>query len=126
MLSQCILGVCSNTCQDGFMLHQWPKHPKFARNWTRFGQNTRVWIAPTKCSLLCSEHFTEHCNKTTEMARYCGYPPQLREDAIPIIKWKKQPPLETVTSSLSSDQHMHTGDLSGESNTCYHFPAVTT
>ena len=90
---------------------------KVARNWTRFVWNTRVWIGPPKCLLLCSEHFTQHCYETTEMARCRGYLPRLREDAIPTIKWKKRPSLETVTLSLPSYQHMYTGDFSGESIT---------
>ena len=74
--------VVINTNWDGFMLHQWPKDPKFARNWSRFARNTRMWIGPTQYSLLCSEHFPENCYETTEMARSCGYPPRLREDSI--------------------------------------------
>ena len=45
--------------------------------------------------------------------------------ATPTIKWKKHTLLETVTLSLPSYWHMHTGDLSGESNTCWYFPTVT-
>ena len=116
----------SNTNQDGFILDQWPKDPEFTRNWTRFVRNSRVWIGPTKCLLLCSEHATEHCYETTEMARSCGYSPRLREDAITTIKWKKQSSFETVTPSLPSYQYMYMDNLSGESNTCCHCPAVTT
>ena len=65
-------------------------------------------------------------SETTEMARSCGHPPRLREDAIPTMKWKKQPSLETATPSLPSYQHMYTDNLSGESNTCCHCPTVTT
>uniref|UniRef100_A0A8C4QML7 THAP-type domain-containing protein n=1 Tax=Eptatretus burgeri TaxID=7764 RepID=A0A8C4QML7_EPTBU len=95
MPSRCVLGGCSNTNENGFMLHQWPKDPKLARNWTRFVRNTRVWIGPTKSSVLCSEHFAEHCYETTEMARNCGYPPRLKVGTIPTIKQKKQPSLQT-------------------------------
>ena len=73
MPSRCILSGCSNTNREGFTPRQRPKHPKFARNRTRFIRNTRVWIEPRKCSLLCSEHFPENCYETIEMARSCGW-----------------------------------------------------
>uniref|UniRef100_UPI00358E704B THAP domain-containing protein 10-like n=1 Tax=Myxine glutinosa TaxID=7769 RepID=UPI00358E704B len=95
MPGRCVLGGCSNTNQDGVVLHHWPKDPRVARNWTKFVRNTRVWSGPTKYSVLCSEHFTEDCDEITEKARSCGYLPRLREDATPRIRRKKQPSLKT-------------------------------
>ena len=45
-----------------------------------------------------------------DMARSCGYLPQLREYAMPMIKQKKQLLLETVTPSLPSYQRMYMGN----------------
>ena len=73
MSRQCVLGGCIVIQTEMVsIVHQWPKDLKFARNWTRFVWNTRVWIGPTKCSHSCSKHFTEHSYETTEMARSCG------------------------------------------------------
>ncbi|XP_061766941.1 polycomb group RING finger protein 6 isoform X3 [Nerophis ophidion] len=94
MPRQCVVGGCKNTNRDGFKLHQWPKDAKVARNWTKFVQNTRVWVKATKWSLVCSAHFTDDSYATTEMARMCGYPATLKADAFPTIKSKKSAILE--------------------------------
>ena len=65
------------------MLHQWPKHPKLSEIGRGLSEIPECGSGLQNVRFLCSEHVTQHCYETTEMARSCGYPPRLREDATP-------------------------------------------
>lgn len=74
MPNRCVVGQCSNTTQDGFTLHTFPKDEKTRRLWTRFVQNTRAdFKTPSATSVICSGHFTPDCyDRSVELKRKLG------------------------------------------------------
>ncbi|XP_061662815.1 uncharacterized protein LOC133493464 [Syngnathoides biaculeatus] len=61
MPSCCVAGFCSNTREDGFSLHKFPKDPIYREKWTAQVQRTRALWVPHERSVLCSAHFEESC-----------------------------------------------------------------
>ncbi|XP_061662263.1 zinc finger protein 771-like isoform X3 [Syngnathoides biaculeatus] len=57
----CIAGFCSNTREDGFTLHMFPKDPIRRQKWIAQVQRTRALWVPNDRSVLCSAHFEESC-----------------------------------------------------------------
>ncbi|XP_063740279.1 uncharacterized protein LOC134864887 [Eleginops maclovinus] len=66
MPERCVAAYCSNTRENGFTLHRFPKDPALCELWTqqvcrtRAGPKGTVW-KPSSSSVLCSAHFEEEC-----------------------------------------------------------------
>ena len=61
MVKRCVAAGCCNTYGDGVSLFTFPKDPGLRAQWTKQVQRTRAEWAPTKYSVLCSDHFKADC-----------------------------------------------------------------
>ncbi|XP_062579029.1 peroxynitrite isomerase THAP4-like, partial [Saccostrea cucullata] len=105
----CVAGGCSgrNGARSA-SLHRFPyNRPEILRQWVKFVHQTRKsWSGPTKCSMLCSLHFTEDsfpfkyrflesCGETVK--RKCLLP-----DAVPTKRLSTTPKPGSGTSTCST------------------------
>ncbi|XP_061663619.1 uncharacterized protein LOC133493804 isoform X3 [Syngnathoides biaculeatus] len=90
MPSCCVAGFCSNTREDGFSLHKFPKDPIYREKWTAQVQRTRALWVPHERSVLCSAHFEESCFDSrpalkASLGFEVRYPRVLLDTAVPTI-----------------------------------------
>lgn len=103
MPKRCVAAGCSNTSQDGFSLHKFPKDPQLRRIWTSKVKLTRTkWPGPSKYAVLCSAHFDDTCFDEEHRGLYSSFglkrAAKLRPDAVP-SKFTLKKKTEQVTKT---------------------------
>ena len=106
MPKRCIAANCSNVASGKVRLYRFPRDKLFSDKWSVQVRRTRAdWVAPSKHSVLCSEHFAEECfDKSASLRDAMGFGSNNARDLLPdaVLALFSRKPLQTPAPARSS------------------------